>query len=169
MTPRRTLAALAAATLAALGVFSLAGCSPVVSMTPAAEFANDPECAAATVRMPQAISSYALRQTDAQATAAWGEPTVVLSYCGVPVPEVSDLPCVEINDIFWLREEVPAGLAFTTYGRDPAFRVVIDVPEDVADAAIAPGVVLDELSTPVSYTSETGRTCLDVEDTVTGR
>ena len=165
MTPRRALAALAGATLAMV----LAGCSPVVSMTPAAEFANDPECAAATVRMPQAISSYELRQTDAQATAAWGNPTVVLLYCGVPVPEVSDLPCVDIGDIFWLREEVPAGLAFTTYGRDPAFRVVIDVPEDVADAAIAPGVVLDELSTPVSYTSETGRTCLAVEDTVTGR
>ncbi|WP_395639867.1 DUF3515 family protein [Pseudolysinimonas sp.] len=165
MSPRRAFTALI--TVAAAVV--LAGCSPTVSMTPAAEFSNDPECAAATVRMPDALSSYALRQTDAQATAAWGEPTVVLSYCGVPVPEVSDLPCVEINGIFWLREDVPAGLAFTTYGRDPAFRVIIDVPEDVADAAVAPGVVLDELSVPVSYTSENGRTCVDVEDTVTGR
>ena len=165
MTSRRAFAAFAATTLA----FVLAGCSPVVSMTPAAEFSNDPECAAVSVRMPDAISSYPLRQTDAQATAAWGEPTVALSYCGVPVPEVSDLPCVEINGIYWLREDVPAGLAFTTYGRDPAVRVVVDVPDDVADAAIPPGVVLDELSAPVSYTSETGSECLDVEDTVTGR
>ena len=165
MNSRRTLAALAAAALAAV----LAGCSPVVSMIPAAEFANDPGCAAATVRMPDAISSYELRQTDAQATAAWGNPTVVLLYCGVPVPEVSDLPCVDIGDVFWLREEVPAGLAFTTYGRDPAIRVVVDVPEDVAEAPVAPGVVLDALANAVSYTPETGRECLSVEDTVTGR
>jgi len=165
MRPRRAFSALVAAALAAL----LAGCSPVVSMIPAAEFANDPACAAATVRMPDTISSYELRQTDAQATAAWGNPTVVLYYCGVPVPEATDLPCVPVGDVFWLREEVPAGLAFTTYGRDPAIRVVVDVPDDVSEAPIAPGVVLDELSEVVSFTAQTGRECLDVEDTVTGR
>jgi hypothetical protein len=165
MTSRRALAALAAVALAAL----LAGCSPIVSMTPAAEFANDPACAAATVRMPDTISSYALRQTDAQAAAAWGAPTVVLLYCGVPVPEVSDLPCVDIDDVYWLREEVPAGLAFTTYGRDPAIRVIVDVPDDVAQAPVAPGVVLDALTNVVAFTAETGRECLAVEDTVTGR
>jgi hypothetical protein len=165
MSSRRLPALAAAASLA----LALAGCSPVVSMVPAADDANDPDCAAATVRMPDAISTYELRQTDAQATAAWGNPTVVLLYCGVPVPEVSDLPCVEIDDIFWLREEVPAGLAFTTYGRDPAIRVVIDVPEDVDESPIGPGVVLDELATAVSFTSTNGRECVDLEDTVTGR
>jgi hypothetical protein len=161
MRPRRSLLALAAASVTLAAV--LAGCAPVVTMSPAAEFSNDPECAAAIVRMPDAISSYPLRQTDAQATAAWGEPTVVLLYCGVPVPEVSELPCVEIGGVFWLREEVDAGFAFTTYGRDPAVRVVVD-PD-----AIGPGVVLDDLANPVSYTSETGRECVDLEDTVTGR
>lgn len=161
MRSRRPLLALAAASLALAA--GLSGCSPVVSMAPAAEFANDPGCADATVRMPATISSYELRQTDAQGTAAWGDPTVVLLYCGVPVPEVSDLPCVEIEGIFWLREEVDAGYAFTTYGRDPAVRVVVD-PD-----AVGPGVVLDDLSTAVSYTSETGRECVDLEDTVTGR
>jgi hypothetical protein len=163
MTIRRLSALVAAASV----VLALVGCSPVVSMAPAAENANDPDCAAATVRMPDAISTYELRQTDAQATAAWGNPTVVLLYCGVPVPEVSDLPCIEIEGIYWLREEVPAGLAFTTYGRDPAIRVVVDVPEDAA-APVAPGVVLDELARAVSYTSANGRECVDVEDTVTG-
>lgn len=159
MRPRRVPAILAAASLA----LGLAACSPVVSMTPAPEFANDPACAEAIVRMPSAISSYALRQTDAQGTAAWGEPTVVLFSCGVPVPVVSELPCVEIAGISWLREEVEAGFAFTTYGRDPAVRVVVD-PE-----AVGPGVVLDELSNPVSFTPENGRACVDFEDTVTGR
>jgi hypothetical protein len=164
MTPRRSAVLLAAASLAL--TVGLSGCSPVVSTAPAAEFANDPGCAEATVRMPDAISSYPLRQTDAQGTAAWGEPTVVLLYCGVPVPEVSDLPCVEVptgSGLFWLREEVDAGFAYTTYGRDPAVRVVVD-PD-----AVGPGVVLDDLSNAVSYTSETGRACVDLEDTVTGR
>ncbi len=155
----RPVVALAAVALA----FGLAGCSPVVSMAPAAEFSNDPECAEAIVRLPDAISSYELRQTDAQGAAAWGEPTVVLLYCGVPVPEVSELPCVPVEGIFWLREEVDAGFAFTTYGRDPAVRVVVD-PD-----AVGPGVVLDDLANAVSYTSETGRECVDLEDTVTGR
>lgn len=161
MRPRRFLLAPAAASVALAAV--LTGCSPVVSMTPAAEFSNDPECADAIVRIPDAISSYPLRQTDAQGTAAWGDPTVVLLYCGVPVPEVSELPCVEIDGVFWLREEVEAGYAFTTYGRDPAVRVVVD-PD-----AVGPGVVLDDLATPVSYTSENDRECVDLEDTVTGR
>jgi hypothetical protein len=161
MTARRSPLALAAASVAL--VAGLSGCAPVVSLAPAAEFANDPECAEAIVRMPEAISSYPLRQTDAQGTAAWGEPTVVLFYCGVPVPEVSDLPCVPVEGIFWLREEVDAGLAYTTYGRDPAVRVVVD-PD-----AVGPGVVLDELSNAVSFTSPTGRECVDLEDTVTGR
>jgi hypothetical protein len=166
MRPRRPLLALAAASVALAA--ALTGCSPVVSMAPAAEFANDPGCAEATVRtrIPDQISSYALRQTDAQGTAAWGDPTVVLLYCGVPVPEVSELPCVEVpagSGIFWLREEVDAGFAFTTYGRDPAIRVIAD-PD-----AVGPGVVLDELSNAVSYTAENGRECVDLDDTVTGR
>jgi hypothetical protein len=161
MRPRRSPLALAAASVALAA--GLSGCAPVVSLAPAAEFANDPECADVIVRMPEAISSYPLRQTDAQGTAAWGEPTVVLLYCGVPVPEVSELPCVPVAGIFWLREEVDAGFAYTTYGRDPAVRVVVD-PD-----AVGPGVVLDDLSNAVSYTSETGRECVDLEDTVTGR
>lgn len=155
----RRLAALATASL----VLALVGCSPVVTMSPAAEFANDPGCAEAVVRLPDAISSYAQRQTDAQGTSAWGEPTVVLFTCGVPVPQVSELPCVEIAGIFWLRDEVDAGFAYTTYGRDPAIRVVVD-----ADA-VAPGVVLDDLAVPVSYTATNGLECVDLEDTVTGR
>lgn len=164
MRPRRSVVALAAASFAL--AFALAGCAPVVSMSPAAEFSNDPECADATVRMPETISSYPLRRTDTQGAAAWGEPTVVLLYCGVPVPEVSQLPCVEVpagSGIYWLREEVDAGFAFTSYGRDPAVRVVVD-PD-----AVGPGVVLDDLANAISYTSENGRECVDLEDTVTGR
>lgn len=152
-----------AAALASV-VLLLSACAPTVSMVPAAEFANDPGCADAIVRMPEEIGSYRLRQTDAQATAAWGQPTVVLLYCGVPVPPPSELPCIQIDGIFWLREEVEVGLAFTSYGRDPAVRVIVDT----AAEAIAPGVVLDDIAGAVAYTPSTGHECLDLEDTVTG-
>lgn len=163
-----TLRLLPTIVVTASAALTLAGCVPVVSMAPAAENANDPECAAATVRMPDAIGGYELRRTDAQATAAWGDPTVVVLYCGVPVPEVSDLPCVPIDGVYWLREEVPAGLAFTTYGRDPAIRVVVDVPEGTDEVTVGPGVVLAELADAVAFTSTNGRECLGMEDAMTG-
>lgn len=147
---------------AVLAVLVLAGCSPTVSMSPAAPNANDPDCAAAIVRIPEQLGDYALRSTDAQGTAAWGDPTVALLYCGVPVPQVSELPCIEIEGIFWLREEVDAGLAFTTYGRDPAVRVVVDTE------VLSPGIALDGLGFPMSFLGENGRECLELDNTVSG-
>jgi hypothetical protein len=155
---RRFPTVLAAAASLAL----LVGCSPTVSMAPAADDANDPACADAIVRMPDAIESYAKRSTDAQGTAAWGNPTVALLYCGVPVVEVSDLDCIEYQGVYWLREVVDAGYAFTTYGRDPAIRVVVD--DDIVGG---PGIVLDRITTATSFLPETGRICLDTDDTVT--
>lgn len=140
----------------------LTACSPTVSMVPAAENANDPGCAAAIVRMPQRLGDYALRTTDAQGTAAWGDPTVALLYCGVEVPGPTELPCIQIQGIFWLRQEVDAGLAFTTYGTDPAVRVVIDTE------ALSPGIALDDLGVSMSYLPTNGRECLDLDDTVSG-
>lgn len=155
---RRFPAVLAAAASLAL----LVGCSPTVSTAPAAEDANNPACADAIVRMPDAIESYAKRQTDAQATVAWGTPTAVLLYCGVPVPEVSDLDCIEYQGIYWLREVVDAGYAFTTYGRDPAIRVIVD--DEIVGG---PGVALDRITTATSFLPENGKVCLDTDDTVT--
>lgn len=151
---------LRAVTAAGVLAVALAGCAPVVAMSPAAEFANDPGCAAAIVRMPDRLGDYGLRTTDAQGTAAWGQPTVALLYCGVPVPQVSELPCVEIDGVFWLREEVDVGLAFTTYGRDPAVRLVVDTE------ALSPGIALNELGSAMSYLPTNGRVCVDLEDTV---
>lgn len=156
----------ATAAASVLLVGALTGCSATVAMSPAAEFANDPGCADVVARLykptPVDIGSYGLRTTDAQGTAAWGTPTVALLYCGVPVPEVSDLDCIEYNGIFWLREVVDAGYAFTTYGRDPAIRVIVD--DDIVGG---PGVALDEISGAVAYLPENGRVCLDTDDTVT--
>jgi Protein of unknown function (DUF3515). len=154
---------------AAASLALLAGCAPTVAMSPAAGDANDPACADVIARIyhggtPLDIADYGLRTTDAQGTAAWGEPTVALLYCGVPVPEPSELPCIEYGGIFWLREEVDAGFAFTTYGRDPAIRLIVD--DEIVGG---PGVALDELTDVVSYLPENGRECLSTDDTVTGQ
>lgn len=159
----------------AVASLALSGCSPTVTMQ-AAEFANDPGCAAVIVRLPGSaptLGDYELRRTDAQGTAAWGDPTVALLTCGVDVPAASELPCVEVGGTQWLREELPvadpdapgprADFAFTTYGTDPALRLVIDSEQ------LAPGIALGDVSTAVGALPRTDRVCTSLEDTVTGR
>lgn len=145
---------------------ALTACSsPTVTMTPAPD-ANNPGCAPVMVRMPDQLGDYDLRTTDAQATAAWGTPTVALLSCGVPVPEVSELPCVQIDGIYWLREELTdsgdADYAFTTYGTDPAVRLVVDNDQ------LAAGIALDNLGLALSFLPTNGRQCTSLENTVTG-
>jgi hypothetical protein len=159
------------ALLGVVAVLALTGCSaPTVSLAPAADDANDPGCAAAIVRMPDELGDYGIRTTDAQATAAWGNPTIATLYCGVPVPQVSELPCVQIDGVFWLREELDglgarddrADYAFTTYGTDPAVRVTLD------GDAIGPGIALDNLGLAMSFLPTNGRVCTSLDNTVTG-
>ena len=86
---------LSAVLLVAAAAVTLTGCSSTVSMTPA-KGANDPACAAVTVRLPDAVDGQQRRWTDAQATGAWqsddGRTTVLLT-CGLEPPAPSMLPC----------------------------------------------------------------------------
>jgi hypothetical protein len=149
-----------AAALAA--VLVLGGCAPIVALKPASN-ANDPDCAAVIVRLPDTVSGLAIRQTDAQSTAAWGEPDQVLLFCGVEVPTASELPCVD-KGVFWLRDDSDDAVwTFTSFGRDPAVRLIVD-----RDPAISPGLVLEDLENAVSFTPANGLTCTGTEETVTG-
>jgi hypothetical protein len=140
----------------------LAGCAPIVALQPADD-ANDPDCAAVIVRLPDTVGGLAIRQTDAQATGAWGEPDSVLLFCGVPVPQASELPCID-KGIFWLRDDSDDAVwKFTSFGRDPAITLIVD-----RDIASGPGVVLEDLENAVSFTPENGLACTDTDDTVTG-
>jgi hypothetical protein len=150
------------ASAAALVVLALAGCAPTVVMQ-AAPDANNPDCASVIVRLPDEIEGLGKRQTDAQATAAWGDPDAVLLRCGVAVPQASELPCID-KGIFWLRDDSEEGFwRFTTFGRDPAIDVVVD-----RDLPFSPGVVLESLQNAVSFTPENGLRCTDTDETVTG-
>jgi hypothetical protein len=157
--PRRP-AALAAAALLPLAL-ALAGCAPTV-VAKAAKDANDPLCAQVTVHLPGTAGGLAQRETDAQATGAWGDPERVLLTCGVAVPKVSALPCVEVNGVYWLRDDQAKPLyVFTTYGREPAIDVAIEQGKEAS-----PGNVLYDLTDAVRETKTNGLKCQSVQDTL---
>ena len=136
------------AALAAVAVIALlAGCAPAVALEPAEDFSN-PDCAMVIVslRDVDTIGEQERRETNAQSTAAWGNPTSIILHCGVPVPEpTSALPCISFDGIDWLRDDSDApNYVFTTYGRDPAVSVIVD------NDKIAGNVALSGVSSAVS-------------------
>lgn len=123
----RRLAALAGAVaLTAL----LAGCSTTVHLEPAAD-ANNPACADVSVLLPETVGDLDRVWTDAQATGAWGEPTVVLR-CGVEPPAPSALVCTTLGGVDWLvLEQETERQRLVTYGREPAIEVNIRRGEQI--------------------------------------
>ena len=155
-------AAIAATAAIMLTAAALTGCSPIVALKPAPH-ANDTACADVIVRLPQTVQNLPRRETNAQATGAWGDPAQVLLRCGVTVPTVSDLPCVSVDDQDWLRDDSnKPNYVFTSYGRTPAIAVVVD------QRKLTPGLVLSDLSSVVAFTKPNGHKCLSVEDSLGG-
>lgn len=139
--PRSRRLVVVAGAVALLGVLS--GCSTTVHVDPAAD-ANNPACAAVSVLLPDAVGDLDRVWTDAQATGAWGAPTVVLR-CGVDVPAPSDLVCQTIGGVDWLvlaQEDERQRLV--TYGRDPAIELIIKRGSDIDFRSI-----VDTLSTSI--------------------
>lgn len=128
LAPRRAIAAGSVKVVAvmSLAVASLAGCSQIVTLD-AAPDSNNPKCAAITVRLPDTIESFAARDTDAQATGAWGTPSAVIIRCGLPEVKVSALKCVTAGGVDWLVDPTQApSYRFITFGRNPATEVIVD-------------------------------------------
>ena len=135
----------------------LAGCTPIVALDPADD-AENPACAAVIVQLPDTVDDLASRETDAQGTAAWGDPATVRLYCGVPTPDpTSLLRCYTIGGVDWLIDDSDDPNAFAvTYGRTPAVQVFME-------GTSASGVVLDDLSYAVSTIPAEGA-CVSPED-----
>lgn len=150
--PRRSLAAAALAILA----FVISACAATVSLPPA-EHADDPACAAVSVRLPEKVAGQDRRWTDAQATGAWGTPTAIILTCGVEEPGPSTLRCETVEGVDWLIDESEGDdnrYRFTTFGRTPAVEVYLDF--DVvgsADTLRALSPILDR------ELAETGSVC----------
>jgi hypothetical protein len=159
-TARRTSRIVAALGVVVAVAAGLTGCTNAVAMT-AAPSANAAACAAAQVRLPDTVDTkYALRNTNAQSTAAWGDPSAAVYHCGVAVPTVSDLPCFTQGSVDWIRDDKGKQVVYTTFGRDPAVQVVIDTSKTTSQ-------VLQDLGTAVSSLPTDGHKCLDPSD-VTG-
>lgn len=139
---------------------TLTGCTGAVPMEPAKD-ANNPDCASVIVRLPDVVADQPKRETNAQATGAWGTPASVLLTCGVTVPGPTTLPCVEVNGIDWIEDDTDAPLyRYTTFGRTPAVEVAID------SNAVSGTTALVDLGGAVSYLPKTGQ-CTDLSDVFT--
>jgi hypothetical protein len=111
---------------ASLALLTLSGCAATVNLEPA-EDSNNPGCAEVMVRLPSQLGGLQERYTNAQATAAWGDPAAVLLRCGLEPVEVSTLPCVTAAGIDWLVDDSLApSYRFISYARFPAVEVVVD-------------------------------------------
>jgi uncharacterized protein YceK len=121
----------------------LTGCSATVHLQPAEE-ANSGTCAKLQVRLPDTLDGLGIRTTDAQSTAAWGEPAAVLYRCGLPEVKLSTFKCVTSEGVDWLVDDsAEPSYRFITFGRNPASEVIIDSNKAV-------GVnVLDQLASTI--------------------
>ncbi|QDZ14116.1 DUF3515 family protein [Humibacter ginsenosidimutans] len=134
--PRRLLTVFAVGAAALL----LTACTPTVALDPAAG-ANNPRCADVIVHLPDTVAGKAKRETNAQATAAWGDPAVVLLRCGVTPIGPTTKPCITVNGIDWVLENNPidTDLRYITFGRVPATEIVIAHGKGgVTDASVLP-------------------------------
>jgi hypothetical protein len=127
-----------------LPILFITACAPLVSLE-AADDANDPACAEISVRVPDEIGPHERKYTNAQATAAWGNPTAIIYRCGLEPVEASVLPCVTAGGVDWLVDDSQApSFRFITFGRSPATEVIVDSEQ-------ASGITaLEELAPAVS-------------------
>lgn len=146
--------------LAASATVILSGCAATVALEPAPDAAN-PGCAEIMVRLPQSLPNDAnndKRETNAQATAAWGEPASVLLRCGIAPTGPTTLPCININGIDWIEDDSGApNYRFITYGRVPTTEVIIN------NNVVSGTSTLVDLTGAISNIPQTNA-CLDVKD-----
>ena len=150
----------------------LTACGPgPVNLEPAEDAAN-PACAKAMVAMPSELNSLQQRETTAQATTAWGDPSSIILKCGVAHSQepVSD-PCVNVNGIDWIvtptdpqaaqaSEQTASGTwQAKTFGRDPAIRVTFQAEQVFSSTLLA------ELSSAVAQIPQE-QACSNLEDSL---
>lgn len=150
-----------ATTAAAGALLVLSGCAPTVPVT-VAPFATDPVCASVVLALPRSLGEGLERvDTDAQATAAWGDPrAAVVLRCGVEPLGPTTERCQSVTTpqgptIDWVVVEDDGDWTFTTYGRVPAVELI--VPREVAESRSTSFV---DLLGPAVALTEQQRSCL---------
>lgn len=141
---------------AATALIALTGCARAVSLPPADD-AADPGCASVSVSLPQQLGDSSLpqplerRDTTAQGTAAYGDPSAVTLRCGMPEPAPSESRCIQVGEVDWLEVAQEGDVwTFVSYGRAPATEVVIDTN------VVSTVTVLESVSSAVDRLERTG-------------
>jgi hypothetical protein len=160
---RRFATRAAAVLTAGLVVAGLGACAQTVSLEPA-ESATDPGCADIIVSLPLVLPSDAenqdIRQTDAQATAAWGSPASILLRCGIEPQGPTTLPCINVNGIDWIEDDSnKPSYRYVSYGRVPTTEVIID------SEVVSGTSTLVDLGPSISKIPQKNK-CLGAEDTL---
>src|SRR6478609_4722987 len=153
---RRISARVSMVVAAAAAGLALTSCSPVVDVTPAKDAANA-ACAPMMLALPDTIGDAKLRKTNAQATAAWGDPSSLIIRCGVNVPGPTTDRCVSVNGVDWVIKEGNPVWTLTTFGREPATEILMD-PDKISSAT-----VLAELAAAAEKVPS-ARNCVGQED-----
>jgi hypothetical protein len=135
----------AAVTTAALTIGVLGGCARTIGVEVAPD-AADPKCAEVLLAVPEELGPDLPKvPTNAQATAAWGEPGgAVTMRCGVeqlgPSGDCQHVDSGDGTTVDWIVTTDDEGTwSFVTYGREPAVEVVVPptVTEDHSTSFIA--------------------------------
>jgi hypothetical protein len=116
---------------AVLAIGALAGCARAIGVEVAPD-AADPKCAEVMLAVPEELGPDLPKvPTNAQATAAWGEPGgAVTMRCGVAqLGPSGDCQHVDSGDgtaVDWIVTTDDKGTwSFVTYGREPAVEVIV--------------------------------------------
>jgi len=156
---RRAVRTATAAAVALLAAAGLAGCATTISLT-APPSANDPRCAEVmtglSVLPGGTLGDQSRRWTDAQSTAAWGNPATIILACGVTPPGPTTVKCVVLGGVGWIVDSSKSPkLTATTFGRVPAVQVFLD---SSAASGVDPNQVLDTVGRLVAQdTKQTGQ------------
>ena len=81
--------------------------------------------------LPESVSGRERRPTEPESslTAAWGDPAIIV-ICGLPALAPTTEDCLDVSGTHWVVRPLSDGTQFTSYGTDPALRVL--VPDDYA-------------------------------------
>lgn len=147
--PRRAKHVILATALVAL---STSACAPSVDIA-SAEDSNNPACAPTMVALPDTLAEAQRRTTTTQATAAWGEPSLVVLRCGVaPLGPTTD-PCTTLGGVDWVAKDKGEYWTFTSFGRTPAVEVTFN-PNKIQSSN-----VIAQLSSAAAKLPKNGRSC----------
>lgn len=126
----------------------------------ATEGANDPACAELIVRLPKVVADLDYRHTNAQATAAWGDPVGVELRCGIEPSGPTTDECVQVAGVDWIIDRSAAPLyRFEAYGRNPGLEVYVN-----SERASGTATVMDLAKVAELLPQE--RQCLSLAETL---